>query len=315
MQGKDFRTRVGTGMYTLPVATALTTLVWMAPDVADWRRWVALLAVGLTAYQLIELNNRNTLLRVRSRMVSATFLALMAACPALHEWQPGLLAPLCLSASFIPFFRAYQKRDAAPDVFRTFLLAGLGSLFYPPLLCLLPCYWLGLLVQLRALSGRTFVASLLGAALPYWLLGVVALWRGDLTEAAAAWAGTFRTPLPDFRQLDPAQLAQGGFLVVLMLLAIVHFFRTAYNDKIRTRMFFYVFIVMDMVLLVGLFARPQDFNMLYSLLAAAGAPLVGHYFTLARGRGMNVWFCCWVVLLVALAAFSHLYAWMPSLIS
>ncbi len=309
--GQDLRARICTGMYTLPFMAGLTAVVWMAPDVADWRRWAGLVTTGWITYLLIELNNRNALLRVRSRMVSSSFLAMMAAFPALQAWTPAHLAPLCLAASLIPLFRAYQKPAAAPDVFRAFCLTGLGSLLYPPLVCLLPCYFLVLQIHLRALSGRTFAAGLLGAALPYWLLAVVALWRGDLTEWAEQWAAAFRFPLPDFRTVTPVQLGQCAFLTLLTLLSAAHFVRTAYNDKIRTRMFFYILLVIDTVLLAGLCARPQDFSVTGGLLAVGASPLIGRYFTLARGRWMNAWFYIWTVLLAALAVISRLYGWTP----
>ena len=137
MQKKDLRTRVTTGTYTLPAMTALTAVLWVAPDAGSWRLWAGLIAAAWTAFQLIELNNRCTLLRVRSRMVSVTFLGLLLVLPAAHGFTPQSLVPLCVAASFRPLFGAYQKAEAQHHVFQAFLLVSLGSLLFPPLLLLL----------------------------------------------------------------------------------------------------------------------------------------------------------------------------------
>ena len=99
MQKKDLRTRVTTGTYTLPAMTALTAVLWVAPDAGSWRLWAGLIAAAWTAFQLIELNNRCTLLRVRSRMVSVAFLGLLLVLPAAH------FILTCQSSSL---FRQYQ---------------------------------------------------------------------------------------------------------------------------------------------------------------------------------------------------------------
>lgn len=322
MQKKDLRTRVTTGTYTLPAMTALTAVLWVAPDAGSWRLWAGLVTAAWTAFQLIELNNRCTLLRVRSRMVSVTFLGLLLVLPAAHGFTPQSLVPLCVAASFRPLFGAYQKAEAQHHVFQAFLLVSLGSLLFPPLLLLLPCYCLSLAVHLRALTGRTLAAGVLGAALPYWLGAAWAMWRGDLGARAAEWAAAFRFAPPGdgglgeaLAALGPARQAAGAFMLALALMATVHFLRTAYNDKIRTRMFFYTFIVSEVAVAAGLVVRPQDFDTLAPVLAVCAAPLAGHYFTLARGRGMNVWFVLWCLLCAALCAFTYACTWMPSLIS
>lgn len=322
MQKKDLRTRVATGTYTLPAMTAFTVVLWVMPDVGDWRLWAGLLTTGWTAYQLIELNNRNTLLRVRSRMVSVTFLYLLLALPAVHAFTPQSLVPLCVAASFRPLFQAYQKAAAQKDVFQSFLLVSLSSLLFPPMLCLLPCYCLSLSVHLRALSGRTLAAGALGAVLPYWLGAALAMWKGNLEALAAEWITSFRFPAlgngkleAGLAALGPERQALGAFMLVLALLSTVHFLRTAYNDKIRTRMFYYTFIVAETAVAAGLVVRPQDFDTLAPVLAVCAAPLVGHYFTLARGRGMNAWFVLWCLMAAALCAFNYACTWIPSLIS
>lgn len=89
MYSHSFRSSVVTGSFTLPVMAVLTLVVWMFPDVENWKLWAGLGMTFLTAYSIMELNNRHALLRVRSRMMSVSFLTLMLTCPALHAWHIG----------------------------------------------------------------------------------------------------------------------------------------------------------------------------------------------------------------------------------
>ena len=64
------RKSIVTGEFTLPVMALLTLPLWALPDWANWSLWAGLVLTGFTAYLIMELNNRNTLLRIRSRMMS-----------------------------------------------------------------------------------------------------------------------------------------------------------------------------------------------------------------------------------------------------
>ena len=56
-------------------------------------------------------------------------------------------------------------------------------------------------------------------------------------------------------------------------------------------------------------AYPTDDVHWIPLLIVNMTPFVGHYFTLARGRLMNLWFWFWLVLLVALGGIQYFDLW------
>lgn len=175
MHSHSLRDTVVQGTLTLPVAALATLALWMLPDATDARLWGGLAATGLTTYVIMELNTRHALLRIRSRMMSTTYLALMLACPFLHEWSAGAGVAACFALSYAALFASYQQARAEGYVFHAFLFAGLGSLAFPPLLAVAAGYYFSMLFQLRNLTGRTFLAGLLGLALPYWLYAAYAI--------------------------------------------------------------------------------------------------------------------------------------------
>ncbi len=267
-----------------------------------WATVVGAVAVGALAFFFAELNNGFQLLRVRSRMVSTTFLALTAAAPALFVADWSLLPAVCFILSLLPLLSAYQLPRPAPYVFHVGLLIGIGALAYPPLLLLLVVWTFSLAAFLRALDRRSFFALLLGASLPAYGLAAVGVWRGDIGTIFLPYVATFRFAAPSFAHVTWAQWLLGGFTALLGLVAVIHFYRTSYNDKIRTRMFFNVFALTEIVLLAALALQPQRADVLLRVLVANSAPLIGHYLTLARGQRFTAWFSFYLLLLGLVAA-------------
>lgn len=310
---RSFRHRVATGSFTLPVALVVTVVLWVLPAPSDPMVWTGLLATAVTAYVMVEWNNRYALLRIRSRLTTAAYLLLNAACFFLHAWDLGMAAAACMLVAYLILFGSYQERRAEGYVFYAFLFTGLGSLCYPPLLFLLPVHFFAMLVQLRSLTLRSFFAGLLGVFVPYWCYGAYAAWNNRLDLAFDFLAPYFRFSLPDYTQWLPTQAFTLGFLALLTLPAIVHFWRTAFNDKIKTRLLLHIIVIQEVVLWLLLVFRQDDWATLLRLLLVNSVPLIAHYFALARGRMANVWFVVSLLLLFFLAAFNLLSLWMPSI--
>ena len=278
------------------------------------------LAYGLccaaaVTYCLVELNNRNGLLRLRSRMVSSTFALLIGALPLFHTWSASLLPTLCLALAYFPLFGSYQKTSSSGDAFHVGLIVSVGSLAYPPFILLLPVMLLGMAVPLRSLSFKSLLAGIVGGLAPYWCYAGWAVWQDDASECFSPFAAAFHFPLPSYSAVPLPLLLSFGFVFLLALLSTIHYFRTAYNDKIRTRMFYDVIVMNEALITLGLVLVPTDSNALFPLFVMNSSPLIAHYLSLARGRFMNFWFILWLVLLCVLAVLLRLPGWMPSSIS
>lgn len=273
------------------------------------QHWAGLVIVGVSAYIIAEWNNQNALLRVRSRLMSATYLALMAAFSFLHQWEVETLSTVCLLLSYVALFMAYQKPTAQGDVFHAFLFLGLGSIFFPPLLLLTPFFYTAMLIQLRVLNWRTFMAGVFGLLLPYWFYAAWVLWQDSWAQEVERWTGFFHSPLLDYSGLGWEELASFALLAVLTLISVSHFMRTSFNDKIRTRMLLYIIMVQEVGLLLMTVVWPAHFDALMYLLVANSSPFIAHYYALARGRWMNAFFIATLVVVTALAVMNNLSLW------
>ena len=310
---QTFRNKMATSTFTLPVVSVLTLIVWVADTAGSRAMWISLLLAALTAYALAEWNNRYGLLRIRSRFVSTSFLLLMCACPFLHTAAEGLAPALCLAVSYLLLFACYQQPRSQGKAFHAFLFTGIATMLTPMAWLLVAPQYIFMAFQLRCLTWRTFVAGLLGLAVPYWCSFVWSVFTGDLDTAALAFAGNvagaWHAPLlavPDYALLSLPEIIAGLFVVLLSVIGIVHYLRTSYNDRIRVRMFFHSIIITEVFLLVAAFLLPQHFAWIFPLLLVNSAPLIAHYWTLARGRGIEIWFWAMTILYICIAIATHI---------
>lgn len=286
----------------------MVLLIWMLPAITDGMLWGGLAITGLTAYLIMELNNRNALLRIRSRMMSVTYLGLMLVCPALHTWSLEAIPTVCFILAYFMLFSSYQQVRAEGYIFHAFLLLGIGSMVYPPLLVLALSYYISMLFQLRAFSWRTFMAGVLGLAVPYWAFAAYAIWNNQLDTTFLYLNDWFTPHVPDFTQLNLNQWVTLGFFFALALFAFIHFMHTAYNDKIRTRMLLYTVITTQVFITIGMVLLPEHYDEQMRLFIANSSLIIAHYYALGKGRFFNPWFYLTLILLIALGVFNYVNA-------
>lgn len=309
MRQSPLRTRITTGAFSLPIVAAITLLLWFLEGFGRLEVWGGIALTALTAYGLVEVSNRNALLRVRSRMVTCSFLTFMSACSFLHDAGVQLVPAFCWVAMCFCLFGSYGRSRCEGLVFYAFLSLSVGSLFSPLLLLCAPLLCFSMIQQLRVLTWRTFVTSVLGLLLPYWFIVGYAVWTQRTHEVFSHLSSHFAWVSPDYGVLHTNQVASAVVVVVLSIAAIVHYIYTAYNDKIRIRMFYYLLIIQQLVLSIALLLRPQDFDALFVVLLVNSSPLVAHHLTLARGRWADVWMWFSLSLLLLLTMLNNFDLW------
>lgn len=302
LRDRTFRRRVTESVWLLPFALLLLVALWFVPGAEGAKLWGGLLATCVSGYVIVEWNNRNSLLRVRSRMSSSVFFLLMAMCPFLHLWSTHMVPPICLVLALFLLFETYQRPRAEGYTFHSFLCVGLGSMFFPPMLLSVPLLYFSMMVHLRSLTWRTFAAGLLGLLLPLWGYLGWAIWQNRLGAAFFELQGAMEFVPPVYPSLQSASTVSALYVLSMALMAVLHYVRTAFNDKIKVRMYFYTIIFQVLLYAVLLVAQPQWGDAALRVLIAVSAPLVAHHLTLGRGFKVNVWFYValagWLVLSV-----------------
>lgn len=306
MKHDRFQNHIAESTLTLPVCAVLATFLWWWPSrVFDMKHVVGWLVCALTAYLLMEINNENQLIRLRTRLVSSVWLVSLGCMAFLHPIGKGGLCALCLVASYFVLFRCYQQRDCLRDVFHCFLLLGVGSLIYLPFAFLVLAYFWYLAIFLRAMDWHIFWAGIIGLLFPYWMWFCWSFLQQDFTVLLSHLQFHPEWSLPSFTQsvlqLSLSQKFSWVLVTILVVIGALHFLRTRYTDKIRVRMLFYILACQVFLLEACFVVFPDDFDVLMPLLVLSGCPFVAHYFALTGSWFTNILFCLSILAFGALA--------------
>ncbi len=275
----------------------LLQLVGGLPTLAGWASLVCFI---LSRYLMIELSNQNALLRVRSRMVTSTFIVLSGAAGCLFGTVSAALSQLFVVIALLVLFTTYQDDNAPGLTFYAFGALGMSSLFFAPALCYVPMTWVLMATQLQSLSWRTWAASLLGLLAPYWLVFAWLLFSNDLQPLAQHFAllGQWAFP-PDYGSVTIGQWAALLLVLALAATGAIHFWTRSYEDKIRIRLLYGFFTVMSVVTTLLFIAQPHYYEPMMRLLLITVCPLIAHFFTHTSSRLTNIVF--FTTITVALA--------------
>lgn len=288
MRRDRLQNHVSGSVFTLPTCAVLFLVSWYFNNrnalMEPWT-WVTFLILVLTAYILVEMNNRNQLLRVRSRMVSSVWLVLAASITVLQTYGEGPVAACAMPGAYFMLFRTYQKIDCEADSFHYALMLGMSSLLLPQLICCLPLFLWHQTVFLRSMSLRTLCAVLVGCIFPFLLVSGYSLVM-DEWSYLLSWWNDLRQWVPvnilAYQQLSVIQVASWSVITFFSLLGVLHYLSTSYNDKIQVRMLLYILCLQWFVLEVYVCLQPHQMDTFLPLLAVTGAPLIAHYFALTR---------------------------------
>lgn len=290
----------------LPVTVVYAVLVWLGCGLLTQHWWVQLACFAVSSYLMMVLNSNNALLRIYSRMVTCSFLVLSCtACFLFSDIRSGFVQ-LCAIAAYNILFLCYQEKQKPGRIFYTFLCIGLASTFFIQVLFFVPFIWLLTATRLNAMSWRHFFASLLGLLTPYWFTVAALLYlQGnlDILKAHIATIAQFQA-LGAYSMVTPVQLLVFVFVAILAATGIIHFWRTSYNDKIRTRQFYGFFIAMTVLTALFLVLQPQHYDVLMKLMIVNTAPVIAHFIALTHTKWTNIAFYAIVTASLLITVFS-----------
>jgi hypothetical protein len=298
---------------TMPAVTFYAMAVWLLCGGLTHHWWWQLLCISITTYLMVELNNINALIRIFSRMVSSTFLALLCSACFIFPALPETVMLTCMTAFILLLFLTYQDKEAAGLTYYAFLFLGVGSIAYIHVLFFLPLIWLLMMTHTMSLSWRTWMASLLGLLTPYWFYIPWIIYQRDYSAITNHFMAltVFEEPFNLYGITD-SQKATLGLVILLAIIGTTHYIRKSYLDKIRIRMFYGFFIFMDLAALLFLLLQPQHFNAMLLLMIINTSPLVAHFVALSSTRLTNITF---MVLSAAFLLLTAYNIWMFSSLS
>lgn len=302
---KRVQNKVAESRIALPVVACYGVLVWLAAGLLHESWWIQFACAAAATYGMVELNNQNALIRIYSRMVSCAFLVLWCAGSFLFSSMRASLGILCFVAFLLLFARTYQDKESTGTTFYAFIMLGLGSLIHVHALYFLPVFWLFMAFKIQSLSWRTFIASVFGVVLPYWFALVWFIWQEDFSLFFEHFEQLGWVTFPyDYSTVTLPQLLLFILLTVIGTIGAVHYLRTRYKDKIRTRMLFDGFIITASLSAILLALQPQHMTLLLPIMICCVSPLIAHFLALTQTRWTNIAFYVIMVATLALTAYN-----------
>ena len=306
---RRIQNKVAESRWALPMAILYSIAIWLLAGLVQEQWWIQFGCFLLSSTLMAHLNNINVLIRIYSRMVSVSFIFLSTAAVFLFPSVKGAAIQLCFIASLLFFYNCYQDKDTPGWTFYTFLFLGLGSIADIHFLYFVPIFWLMMVIIVYSISWRTVVASLVGLLTPYWFWIAWILWQKNgsiisITKHILTLTD-YQVPVP----LTVQQTLLLGLIILLGVTGAIHFLRTSFRDKIRTRQIFYSFFIIGIVAGILMVLQTQHYDMLIRIMTIAVSPLIGHFLALTKTKITNIAF---IVISVAVLALTIFNLWISS---
>ena len=298
---KRLQNRIAESGIMLPVMAVYALAVWLLSGLTANNWWPQLACYAATSYLVVEMSNSNALLRVRSRMVSCTFIMLTCMLSPLFGSMTNGLTLLFWVAAMLILFSTYQDHQAVGRVFYAFVFLSAASIVFVQSLWLVPVIWLLMLTQLQSLGWRTWLASIIGLLAPYWFFTLWFIYTNDFTPLFTHMAGLWEIEFSvNYTALQPSQVAAYILTFVLTLTGIIHFWHRSFEDKIRIRLLYGFFTTMSLLLFILIALLPQYFDPLIRMAFLFACPLVAHLATFTSTRISNIMFFVILALIVTI---------------
>ena len=293
---------MATGRFTLPVVILICLLLWGS----TFQEWNELISLGVTiiiGYVFIETNTTFNLIRTRTSMPVCLYWLIATALFFLHPFEWTNLVPLVFILATYQLFHSYESVSSSPFIFHSFLFIGLGSIAFPQLLYMVPMLW-GSMIPFRAISIKSFFASIIGLITPYWFIFGYALYFNEmhilltpLREAAHLY------PI-DYSHLTLPEIASWGFITLLLIVSGFHYWQISYMDKTRTRIYHSYLAIAGFWATLLSILQPVHWCEWLSIQLICTAFLCGHLFSLTRNRFSGIFFIVTFVLYILLMSFN-----------
>ena len=293
---------MATGRFTLPVVILICLLLWGS----TFQEWNELISLGVTiiiGYVFIETNTTFNLIRTRTSMPVCLYWLIATALFFLHPFEWTNLVPLVFILATYQLFHSYESVSSSPFIFHSFLFIGLGSIAFPQLLYMVPMLW-GSMIPFRAISIKSFLASIIGLMTPYWFIFGYALYFNEMHILLTPLREAAHLYSIDYSHLTLPEIASWGFITLLLIVSGFHYWQISYMDKTRTRIYHSYLAIAGFWATLSSILQPVHWCEWLSIQLICTAFLCGHLFSLTRNRFSGIFFIVTFVLYILLMSFN-----------
>jgi hypothetical protein len=251
-----------------------------------WLNFALLIA---STVMMAELNNTNALIRIYSRMVSCSFLVMTSMSLFLFRTINVAVVQITFITFLLFLLRTYQRPNATGLTFYAFCALGMGSIVFPQVLLFLPALWIVMAVYMQSFSPRVLLSTIFGIITPYWFVVAWLFYTDNIDWLGTHFLSVFQFGKPFFASgVGLHEWLTFGFVLLCAIIGGVHFAMYSYQDRIRIRMIYELFIILNALTVIFAILQPRHFDFLLGMSIVLTAPLIGHWLALTHTRLSNI---------------------------
>lgn len=245
----------------------------------------------ITAFNLLLIDRFNYKFNI---IRTKTFLPLFIYALLITTWREShilIFSHIALSIiilSMIFLFDMYRNKLAVEQAFIGSLLIGVLSLFNPVYSFIILIVWLGFGL-LNCFSIRTFLASLMGTAIPWIFYLSYHLFTGKEMLIFQHLEVDF-TPDLIFTQDEIHVRIYVVSLLLILIAGLANLYRNNFNDSIQTRKYLNYLVLLLLMVLIPVLLLSNNILSFLPLIAFGYAMLLSHPFSLHKSKWLTILF-------------------------
>lgn len=246
-------------------------------DYPVWQAIIQCVMLLLNTFLVQTIVRRYELIRTISILPSFFYAFSVAVSVPVHFLLPASVAMCLLLLAVINLFNCYREEHCRVQIFNACFFLTLAALLVPPILLLIPFYWLTFHLLNRMSIGR-FLISLAGVGFVFWLLGGILFVSGQWH----LFGIYFQAFASSFGWLGFFDWTEGVFyaaMSLIFLLSVGNWIGSDQHGKLSIRMYLMTSIGFWVLSMLLSFLCP-DWR--YTFLLFSIAPfsvLLGHYYS------------------------------------
>ncbi|HMM16882.1 MAG TPA: hypothetical protein PKC47_05060, partial [Petrimonas sp.] len=172
------------------------------------------LCIFIISYLLSELNVRYGVIRMRTAMPFYVPLILFSVHPFFLRMTPDFPGLIFVLWSLFPLLASYQYHHSHRFAYQFSALIAIAGIFQIHALLIVPLWLIGLSAMGR-INFRSFIASIFGIILVFWIVFVFYVFGDNITGFIDPFKGL--TDIYDFTQTPTFSVPQWGFIGTMLL--------------------------------------------------------------------------------------------------
>lgn len=243
------------------------------------------ICVFIIAIFVSQLNIKYGIIRTRTSLAFSMPLIVFSAHPIFYVMSPVFISIIFILWALFPMFDSHQLSHQPKFAFQSGILLSAASMFSIYSLLLIPIWWHGQNKLSSRFGFRTFLASLWGIILMYWIVFALYVFGDNLPGFASPFIAL--ASIVDVNVLPKLTVPQWGFLSTILIFFIVYLTidkGKVLRDKVSTqKILSFVNTVIVFSLLFQIIYFTQTLFWFYLAIAFISI-ILAHYYSVINGK-------------------------------